>query len=172
MALGMALGMLCRAQECCAELRSAVQSWGSCSAGFSRTLPAGGVSPHFLPAFPGSGAVGWQILSPVPCGSPSRSLPARQGVPTLSESSSMRVVSCTSGALGTTTGMGGRVLPRVPMDAVFTACTAWPGAAVGTRGHGDTVRLGTPPLLPALGAPGRSRVRTAGNAFHCHGWMG
>lgn len=39
---------------------------------------------------------------------------------TLSESSSILVVSCTSGALGTTTGMGGRVLPKVPIDAVFT----------------------------------------------------
>lgn len=39
---------------------------------------------------------------------------------TLSESSSILVVSCTSGALGTTTGIGGRLLPKVPMEAVFT----------------------------------------------------
>lgn len=43
------------------------------------------------------------------------------GVLTLSESSSILVVSCTSGALGTITGIGGRLLPRVPMEAVFTA---------------------------------------------------
>lgn len=47
---------------------------------------------------------------------------------TLSESSSILVVSCTSGALGTTTGMGGRVLPKVPIDAVFTEWTGWEGA--------------------------------------------
>ena len=39
---------------------------------------------------------------------------------TLSTSSNILLVSGTSGALGTVTGMGLRVLPSVPMEAVFT----------------------------------------------------
>lgn len=154
--LGMALGMLCRAGE------AAVQS----SAGPSLQK----VFPPVSSADSRAGEL-WEHtpLSPVPCRAlqpPRPVLPSWAGVPTLSESSSMRVVSCTSGALGTTTGMGGRVLPRVPMDAVFTACTGCPGPATGW-GH---ISLGCCLccLLREL-LQGAGEGQDTGNAFPCQG---
>lgn len=48
--------------------------------------------------------------------------PVWGAVLTLSTSSSILLVSGTSGALGTVTTIGVRVLPSVPMEAVFTTC--------------------------------------------------
>ena len=50
---------------------------------------------------------------------------------TLSTSSSILLVSGTSGALGTVTTTGVRVRPSVPMEAVLTTC-GWVGAPVET----------------------------------------
>uniref|UniRef100_A0AAV2L776 Uncharacterized protein n=1 Tax=Knipowitschia caucasica TaxID=637954 RepID=A0AAV2L776_KNICA len=52
---------------------------------------------------------------------------------TLSTSSNIRLVSGTSGALGTVTIIGVRVRPRVPMEAVFTTW-GWLGAPGGAGG--------------------------------------
>lgn len=61
-------------------------------------------------------------------------LPPRGAILTLSTSSSILLVSGTSGALGTVTIIGVRVRPRVPMEAVLTT---W-GCVGGPERHTDT----------------------------------
>lgn len=58
-------------------------------------------------------------------------LPPRGDILTLSTSSSILLVSGTSGAFGTVTIIGVRVRPRVPIEAVFTT---W-GCVGGPEGH-------------------------------------
>lgn len=61
--------------------------------------------------------------------------PAQAAILTLSTSSSILLVSGTSGALGTLTIIGVRVLPRVPMEAVLTTwgCVGGPESGEDTK---------------------------------------